>query len=131
MLDVATLTTLAQARLEDADVLVAAQRFDGASYICGYAIEIALKARICKALSWAGYPSTRAEFQNFQTFKTHDLDVLLHLSGVESPVKTQFLADWSVVATWNPEARYEPVGKVAQADAQKMLASVRVLLGIL
>jgi hypothetical protein len=131
MLDVATLTTLAQARLEDADVLVAAQRFDGAIYICGYAIEIALKARICKTLGWAGYPSIRAEFQNFQTFKTHDLDVLLHLSGVESQVKTQFLADWSVVATWNPEARYEPAGKVMQADAQQMLASVRVLLGIL
>ncbi|MCB0065385.1 MAG: HEPN domain-containing protein [Caldilineaceae bacterium] len=70
-----------KARLEDAEVLLAANRYDGAMYLCGYAVELALKARICRTLKWAGYPSTRKEFEGYQSLRTHDLKVLLHLSG--------------------------------------------------
>jgi len=77
------LTKIARARLRDAEVLYRSQRYDGAIYLCGYAVEIALKAKICKTLSWLGYPSTGGEFQNYQSFRTHNLHVLLRLSGVE------------------------------------------------
>jgi hypothetical protein len=54
---------------------------DVAAYLCGYSIEMALKARICQTIGWAGYPETGAEFREYGSFKTHKLDVLLHLSG--------------------------------------------------
>lgn len=88
MLSLTELRNIAEARLGDAEILFAAGRLDGAFYLYGYAIELALKARICLTLGWSGYPSTNYEFQNYQSFRTHDLDVLLHLSGVESFVKS-------------------------------------------
>ena len=45
----------AKARVEDADALFNALRYDGAVYICGYAIEMGLKARICRTLKWPGF----------------------------------------------------------------------------
>ena len=99
--------------------------------MAGYAVEIALKARICRTLRWAGYPSTRAEFNSYQSFRTHDLDVLLTLSGVEQKVKTRFLAEWSVVAQWDPEVRYKPIGTAARADAAQLIRAAEVLLGAL
>lgn len=78
-------------RLEDAKSLYAASRFDGAFYLLGYVIEIALKRRICITLGWDGYPNSRKEFGNFSSFRTHDLVSLLHLSGVEKKIKTELL----------------------------------------
>jgi len=83
----------ARARIKDAEVLLTAKRYDGAAYICGYALELGLKARICRTLKWSGYPSTNKEFANYRSFKTHDLDVLLHLSGIEEKIKTIFLVN--------------------------------------
>lgn len=89
------LKRIANARLVDAEILLKAKRFDGASYLSGYAIEIGLKLRICKTLKWQGFPETNSEFQGLSSFKTHDFDVLLRLSGVEDQAKTQYLAEWS------------------------------------
>ncbi len=97
------LRKIAHARLRDAEILYKNRRYDGAVYLCGYAVEVALKARICRTLKWAGYPATRSEFQSYQSFKTHDLDVLLNLSGVESKIKIQYFAEWSDIAAWEPE----------------------------
>ena len=44
------LRAIAKARLEDATALFNNQRFDGAKYLCGYAAELTLKARICATL---------------------------------------------------------------------------------
>ncbi len=63
MILVAELDNLAHARIDDAKALLAAGRYDGATYLCGYAIEVALKARICRTLSWPEFPSTGGEFQ--------------------------------------------------------------------
>lgn len=41
------LKDIIQARLDDADALQVAGRYDGAIYLCGYAVELALKCRIC------------------------------------------------------------------------------------
>lgn len=122
------LKKIAQVRLRDAEVLYRSRRYDGAIYLCGYAVEIALKTRICKTLSWFGYPSTGGEFQNYQSFRTHNLDVLLRLSGVEERIKTILMTEWSAVAAWDPEARYKPIGSATKQAAELMIASARVLL---
>ena len=122
------LRRIAEARLKDAKALLAARRYDGAVYLCGYAVELALKARICRALRWPGYPSTTGEFRDYQSFRVHDLDVLLHLTGREDRVKASYFAEWSAVAQWNPSARYQAVGTAQRVDAELMISSAGILL---
>lgn len=128
MLPVSDLRKISKARLRDAEVLLQGRRYDGAVYLSGYAVEVALKARICKTLRWAGFPETGKEFEAFKSFKTHDLGVLLTLSGIEAKVKSQLFGDWSYVENWRPENRYNRVRTSKSNDARTMIASVRNLL---
>jgi hypothetical protein len=95
---------------------------DASAYLCGYAVEIALKARICQTLSWGGYPETNAEFRYF-----------LHLSGREDRIKKNpdLLTDWSVARPWNPEQRYSRVGSRTDVHAREMIEATSRLLGVL
>ena len=78
-------------------------------YLCGYAVELALKARICRTLNWPEFPSTSGEFQAYRSFQTHDLDVLLHLSGQETRVREKHFAQWNQVVRWKAEWRYNVI----------------------
>jgi hypothetical protein len=122
------LQKIARARLEDAEVLLKSGRYDSAVYLCGYAIELALKARICLNLNWNEYPSSKAEFQKYQSFKTHDLEVLLRLSGTEAIMRNKYLSEWSAVSTWDPELRYKLVGSTSFQTANSMIPSAKILV---
>jgi HEPN domain-containing protein len=93
---------LASRRLEDARALHAAGRYEGAVYLSGYAIEFALKARICKHLGWKVFRDDLA------TMKTHDLNVLVSFTGLENE-RESFITEWSNVSEWRPEMRYTMV----------------------
>lgn len=127
MITLNELETIAQARLLDAEALLGAGRYDGAIYIGGYAIELSLKARICKTLGWADFPDSS---QNYRSFRVHDLDVLLHLSGIENEIKQNHLYDWSKVAAWDSESRYK-TSSASQSNATTMLNSVKRLMTVL
>lgn len=131
MISLADLISIATERLVDAETLLHAHRYDGAVYLCGYSIEIALKHKICITLNWAGFPSTYNEFAKYKSLKTHDLDVLLTFTGIETTLKSTHLAEWSAVAIWNPEARYNPTGIVNPADASLMILAAKTLIGLL
>ncbi|MEP6819555.1 MAG: HEPN domain-containing protein [bacterium] len=131
MIDQTDLTKIAEERLKDAEALVAAERYEGAIYLGGYVVELALKSRICKHLKWKGFPQSKGEFQKYQSFKTHELDVLLSLSGLEEEIKTKYLAQWSAVATWDPQARYNPIGSASKTDAELLVEAAKLLLGAL
>jgi HEPN domain-containing protein len=131
MLEKSELKRIAHARIEDGEVLLNSERYDGAIYLCGYAVEIALKERICRTLDWSGYPSAKKEFSNYQSFRTHNLDVLLRLSGSEHKIRTEFLAEWSAVAEWDPEIRYKPIGSATKQSAELMIESSKKLLSVL
>jgi len=128
---ISTLLEIARARIEDANVLIAEGRNDGAAYLCGYVVELALKARICRTLNWDGFPETRSEFENLSSFKTHKLDVLLALSGQESRIKADHFTEWSAVAKWDPEARYKQVGTVESLEVALMIIAASTLLEVL
>ena len=100
-------------------------------YLCGYGVELALKARICDTLGWAGFPETPNEFRPYQSLKTHSLEVLLTFTAQEQNVKTNFLAEWSAVSSWEPESRYKALGTVTHAEAQSMIDSAAALLEVL
>jgi len=129
VISIAELEGLSLERLEDAKVLSAAGRNEGAVYICGYAIELALKKRICTTLGWTEYPDDGKGTDKYKSFKTHDLEILLHLSGLESEIKTKYFAEWSAI-DWNPEIRYSSA-KQTSARACLMIQSTEKLLQIL
>lgn len=113
--------------MEDSRVLLASDRYDGAVYTCGYVIELGLKARICETLKWEGYPRRSGEFNDYRSFKTHDLKVLLSLSGITEKINETLLSEWSAVNSWNPESRYDPIGKVSREEAETIFNAVESL----
>jgi len=121
------LQRLSKDRLEDAKALYHAGRYDGAFYICGYSIELGLKKKICETLKWDGYPDTKKEFEYLKSFKIHDLDMLLHLSGVENQIKGEVFTEWSIVVSWDPEMRYSS-SKQTEQSAKLLLESAETLL---
>lgn len=126
LLDRATLQSNATRRLEDAQVLFDNRRYDGAAYICGYAVEFALKARICETLNTLTYPD------HISGFKIHKLDPLLFLTGRESHIRQNALADWTfVLQYWQPEMRYKAAGTILAADVQTLLDATKTLLHLL
>jgi len=122
------LQTISRERIRDARVLFNNRAYDGSMYICGYAIELALKAVICKNLCLAGIPHTSEEFSNIAKLKTHNLEELLKQTpgSVSAKIKSNYLADWSTVLQWNPEMRYAPIrGRQMRSQAGGALQSAQ------
>ena len=125
------LKKLAKARLKESKTLFNATQYDTAIYLCGYAIELALKARICRTLKWSEFPPNGREFKGFHAFKTHDLDVLLTLSGIVEKISNNYSAEWSIVSKWNPENRYKKIGSETKQTACNMINAVEDLLKVI
>ena len=117
--------------LQSAEILQTNRKYDVAIYLCGYAIEIALKERICRTLKWPGYPATSSEFSNFRSFQTHNLEVLLDLSAIEDKVTMTLGGDWFTLAKWTPEQRYNPRGTKTVNDADTMIRITAKALGVI
>lgn len=120
-----TLKYLIANRLKDAGALISRRRYPASVYIADYAIEIALKYKICRSLHfWQGFPETKQEFSNYLPIlkqnnasnlnqlgdiRHHDPDKLLIFSGVEYEIRKKFEAEWEIVTQWSPEYRYRKV----------------------
>jgi HEPN domain-containing protein len=126
------LRDLARLRLKEAEALFDAGLYDGCAYLCGYVVELALKARICTTLGIGEYPErTSAGMRGrlLDAFHTHDLDELWLLAGLRndpSAATPSFVANWSVATRWKPEQRYEPEGSYNRSDAEAMLNAIRM-----
>lgn len=126
--DAVGLKVLARERLREAQILFRRGKFDGAGYLCGYAVELALKARICRTLGWSEYKVGR----DYGSFKIHDLDILLDLSGARPRITTRYLGEWSaVLPEWGPELRYAPVGHMKRNVVSDMIEATRKLLKVI
>jgi HEPN domain-containing protein len=124
----AELESLARARLVDAEALRLAGRYDSAIYLCGYAVELQLKAAICRTLRLAWFPSSNREFEDLRSFRTHDLGVLLRLTGRADAVLAAYETEWKEVSKWNPEMRYSPDGTADERKARAMLDAATMLV---
>ena len=118
------LQVLARLRLREAEALYTAKLYDGSVYLAGYAIELALKARICRLLDLRNYP-----LELGQAFKIHNLEQLKVLAGLKTqidPNRNKDLFDnWSKAIVWDPEQRYEAPGKFNAVEAKVILDSIR------
>jgi|SRR5712691_11452414 len=112
-------------RLEEAEALFGAGCYDGSAYLCGYVVELALKAAICSNFGVTEYPEKGSRLR--ESLKTHDFDDLKLLAGMEQAftASSALLANWSVASKWKPERRYEPKGTYDQAAAKGILDAVR------
>jgi hypothetical protein len=123
----AELKSLAEQYLADAIILMQAGRHDGAVYMCGYVLEAALKARICKHLRLSQYPppSYREADRIFKIHRFEELKVLAGL-GDDFPqgANPQLQANWSLVSGWVPEWRYRPPGSVTRQTAVSMVKAL-------
>ena len=124
MITTANLRALSQKRLKEAKVLYENGLYDGAVYLAGYAIETALKAKICRNLKIPAYPD---EGSTKSIFASHDFTRLALLAGLSSTLTAahpDLGVNWSIVASWNPDWRYRPVGSVSQIDANDFIDAV-------
>ena len=133
MISTTDLHSTAREYLRAAKLLRTRNSYDASVYLCGYAVEIALKASICRHLKWAtGFPETNADFQEKgPLLKTHNLKMLIEYTGVQDRVRFLMLTDWSLITKWSPEQRYNPIGTKSQTDANEMIAATQKLLRIL
>jgi hypothetical protein len=118
------LQELARLRLREADALYKAHLYDGCVYLAGYAVELGLKARICRVLRVNEYPSGDLG----KAFKVHSLNQLKILAGLTPDIdvrKNKELFDnWSKAVAWNPEQRYKSPGKYGASEARIILDSL-------
>jgi hypothetical protein len=124
---------MARARLNEADILFDNGKYDTSWYLCGYAIELTLKARIATTLRWGGWPQAPREVDgvDLRAFHIHSLGPLLSLSGRMNKIKGAYRTDWTIVMDWTVEDRYRSIGTTTKADAQQMLLSARTLMAVI
>jgi hypothetical protein len=140
-----TLGLLIEQKLKDAEILIVNRRYPAAIYIAGYALELALKLKICKIFNFVqGFPENKVEFNIYQNnykhkkrlastitelkdIRNHDLNKLLFYSGAEYQVKLLYFSEWSLVVSWDPEMRYK-ILKVLKKEALNKVNAIRTLI---
>jgi HEPN domain-containing protein len=115
----ADLQRLALKRLEDAEILFKAERFDASFYLAGYAVECALKACIAKRTQQYEFPDKPLATKVY----THNLDVLLEVSELKAELAKDraFQANWNMVREWSEESRYR---EYDQESADSILRAI-------
>jgi hypothetical protein len=115
---------LAEDHLRHAKALLDAQLYSGTYYMCGYVVECALKACICKKTNQFDFhPSPEAS----RAAWSHDFEKLIRAADLESEINAARELDraldvkWESVENWSPNSRYEPHG---QPEAQLILDAV-------
>ncbi|GAB4289640.1 MAG: hypothetical protein Kow0090_02470 [Myxococcota bacterium] len=121
------LQQLAETRLKEAKILARNNMYDGARYLAGYVVELALKAKICFLLELSEYPDAG----NLKTaFRTHSYDDLIKLAGLETKLKQEqkenknFGTNWDILTKWTPDYRYKPVGSQTKAELEKTIKAL-------
>ena len=100
---------LAELRLQEAKVLLAADFPDGAYYLAGYAIESGLKACIAMRTQQYDFPDKK----RVNDSHSHDLGKLLDLAGLSDLLKNDVASnvelklDWETVRDWSEQSRYQ------------------------
>lgn len=121
------LQEISETRLREARSLYNKRLYDGCVYLCGYAVEAALKARICRHLQLKEYLDT-GDMKG--VFLSHDFDRLLLLSGLKNRINlantrgTALFTNWSLLTNWTPDMRYASVGTYDRQYAAALLLAL-------
>lgn len=97
---------ISRLRIEEAEILLDAGKWDGTYYVAGYSVECALKSCIIKKLMTTdAFPDKKFSEYCYK----HDLSMLLRLAGLEDELNATaaVAAKWTVVKVWSEQSRYE------------------------
>ena len=116
------LKILAELRLKEAKELSNQGLYDGACYLAGYAIELALKATICKLLGTDFPPAASSRTDINKAYQTHNLLDLISLAGLKTDfIRRQanpaFNTHWGRISNWSEAWRYLPKDTKNRQDA--------------
>ena len=115
---------LADVRIDEALMLLAQGKYDGAYYLAGYAVECGLKACIARLTNQNDYPPKPKYIHDYYS---HEIEKLVKTAGLTSERNADVAADldleanWGVVKDWSEESRYE---RKTQAQAQQLIAAI-------
>jgi HEPN domain-containing protein len=117
------LQELARIRLAEARTLLENGHAPGAYYLCGYAVECALKACIARQTREHDFPDKKLA----NAAHTHKLAELVKLAGLEPELDREirtspdFSDNWTVVKDWSEESRYTIKG---DKETRDLLAAI-------
>jgi HEPN domain-containing protein len=115
---------LAELHLQHAKALLDAQLYSGAYYMCGYVVECALKACICRKTNQFDFYPRPEEARDAWT---HKFTKLIGVSDLDEEFEAARRSDvaldvnWKEVDDWAESSRYEPRG---QKKAEELFAAV-------
>ncbi|HEY1191530.1 MAG TPA: HEPN domain-containing protein [Gemmata sp.] len=113
---------LAEMRIDEAGVLLAAGKWAGAYYLAGYAVECALKACIAKLTKAEDFPPRET-----REYYTHDITKLMKTAELEGDWKARVGADpgfktyWEGCEAWEEGSRYE---RPTEAQARDLYQAI-------
>lgn len=119
------LQQLAESRILEAKVLLAAQLWSGAYHLAGYCVECALKSCVLVRIERDGVIFEDKKFS--EQCWTHDLIRLVKLAALDTardadavlnPARWQ---NWLTVQGWNEESRYHPW---TRQDAERIVNAI-------
>lgn len=130
--------------LQDSKVLLDHKRYASSVYLAGYAVELALKYRICRLLRFGnGYPENPVEFKiytrskskltgttikDIRDLKIHNLRGLLFYSGEEIYILKNYSSEWNIVKSWDVLLRYNS-GVVRKVKAVSFYTAAKKVIG--
>ena len=115
---------LSELHLQHAKALLDAELYSGVYYMCGYVVECALKACICKRTRQDDFYPRQDEARKAWS---HERRHLIGLAGVGKEIDDDRRADgtlniyWKEVEAWTLESRYE---KHSQQEAESLYDAV-------
>lgn len=115
---------LADVRLEEAKTSLDSGQWDGAYYLTGYAVELALKACIIKMLMITdAFPDKDFSKHCY----THAIEKLVSLAKLEAArtsatdVDPALLTNWTLARDWTEEKRYH---RISEREARTLYTAV-------
>jgi len=122
----AELQLLASDRLADAQALILAQRWSGAYYLAGYAVECGLKS--CVLAHVVAHAEVIFQQRRFsEKCWTHNVVELASLADLDTVLKNDCAVNplleqnWNIVKDWREDSRYQ---QLTQVLAQELVDAV-------
>jgi hypothetical protein len=133
--------SLADLRLEEAQILLDNGKTNGAFYLLGYTIELYLKYKLCKLLDiddlFANNCPLKKHFEGRNPFYSHDLNTLLVFSGLKNKFDVEkstnriiFKTTSLLVDVWSEKSRYDIQPK-SEKDLQDSINLLKDSKGLL
>src|SRR5437660_4230643 len=118
------LQKMAEERVADASALLDAERYQAAYYLCGYAIECALKACIARKTREFDFPDRKLVNDSY----VHDVERLLRVAGLDQLLEEEgrhngaFAGNWIIVQDWSEASRYD--ASITPAETSDLFLAV-------